>query len=545
MESRSDSDKGEPVKLHLLVTNTKRGFCRLFCLAAFIALVLLSSSVFAQTPETVSQSWAWVGTPSSGNSDSVSAIATDAAGNVYFTGQRLFPAQGVTAFVGKLSIAGAPTWESILSLSEGDSDFYRIGMDGADNVIACGTHASVATGTDFVIAKHDQNGNEIWVKTHSSTGAHFDFISDMHVTDEGDVYVTGTVFQRSQFPGLEITDIATIKYNASGEKKWLTQYNSPLNNSESGAALAVDGAGNVYVAGTQAADLQNTELVVIKYDSFGNELWTTPYAGPVPGPNVAVDIALSGDSGVYLLGRVDAVPGNQTDNNWAVVKFDTAGNFIWETFYDGPDPDPSDDVPVKMAVASSGAVAVTGNTLIDLGQASFYDIATVLFDANGDLLWTRTLAGAAAGYDSGVDIFVDQNDRIYVTGYISEQSDFISANDIVTAAYALSGETLWQTVYTSTNPVGDDIPSSLTMDNQGNILVGGSCWTGDTQQNSSLVIKYTQDDYALGDDDDSDDDDTDDDDTDDDDDDDDNDTAGATPTDEDADEDRCHGGNCG
>ena len=80
------------------------------------------------------------------------------------------------------------------------------------------------------------------------------------VDQANNVYVTG------YSPGTNsINDIVTIKYDSNGNQIWLQRYSSPGNGNAAGNAIAVDNNGNVYVTGYDTTPAGGTEIVTIKY----------------------------------------------------------------------------------------------------------------------------------------------------------------------------------------------------------------------------------------------------------------------------------------
>jgi hypothetical protein len=60
-------------------------------------------------------------------------------------------------------------------------------------------------------------------------------------------------------------DIVTIKYDPNGNQIWLQRYNGPGNGNDAGNAIAVDKSGNIYVTGYDTTAAGGTEIVTIKY----------------------------------------------------------------------------------------------------------------------------------------------------------------------------------------------------------------------------------------------------------------------------------------
>jgi hypothetical protein len=74
------------------------------------------------------------------------------------------------------------------------------------------------------------------------------------------IYVTGFSSETNSY-----TNIVTLKYDNNGNQLWLQSYSSPGGGNAAPNAIAVDGNGNVYVAGYETTSAGGTEMVLIKY----------------------------------------------------------------------------------------------------------------------------------------------------------------------------------------------------------------------------------------------------------------------------------------
>src|SRR5262245_39765767 len=82
----------------------------------------------------------------------------------------------------------------------------------------------------------------------------------------GAVYVTGSSATSNNY------DFVTVKYAPDGTLLWTAQYNSGIGLSgDFPAALALDGAGNVYVLGTSDGESGPSRLTLVKYGPAGNQ----------------------------------------------------------------------------------------------------------------------------------------------------------------------------------------------------------------------------------------------------------------------------------
>ena len=85
------------------------------------------------------------------------------------------------------------------------------------------------------------------------------------VDSSGNVFVTGISFNDSTFQSR--ADYATVAYSNAGELLWENRYNGPDNELNWPHAIAVDGAGNVFVTGYSQGSDGYVDYVTIKYSS--------------------------------------------------------------------------------------------------------------------------------------------------------------------------------------------------------------------------------------------------------------------------------------
>src|SRR5262245_19168254 len=103
--------------------------------------------------------------------------------------------------------------------------------------------------------------------------------------------------------------------SAPGDIDWLHQVGSVLAATPLGRA--VDGDGNIYLAGTAGGALPGQtaaggfDAFVRKYDAAGNELWTREFG--TPGADSAEGVAVDA-TGVYVVGTVAGILPGQTGN---------------------------------------------------------------------------------------------------------------------------------------------------------------------------------------------------------------------------------------
>ncbi|MCG3158758.1 MAG: hypothetical protein DKINENOH_05402 [bacterium] len=196
------------------------------------------------------------GTGPANNWDMASDMAIDRDGNVYVTGRTRSAISGEDFVTIKYNASGVSQWIAHYS-GGGWDEATALALDNASNVYVTGLSNGCG---DFATVKYNNSGEQQWVARYSSSaGRSYDFPYDLTLDASGNVYVTGF--------GIDLrddADFATIKYNPSGAEQWIAHYNGSGNSYDEAWCVAVDGAGNVHVAGTSSGGNWSI-MTMIKY----------------------------------------------------------------------------------------------------------------------------------------------------------------------------------------------------------------------------------------------------------------------------------------
>ena len=188
-----------------------------------------------------------------------------------------------------------------------------------------------------------------WASRYTSAGNNIDQATDLDRDTSGNVIVTGNSWNGTSF------DIVTIKYDPVGNQLWLASFNGAANGYDNGRAVDVDDAGNVYVTGFTEGTGSNYNVITIKYDASGAQQWAVTYNGSASGYDEGYDIMTDNSGNVYVTGSAEVT---SAASNYVTIKYNAAGVQQWATTYNNTGANP--DQAYSMDMDAAGNVYVTG-----------------------------------------------------------------------------------------------------------------------------------------------------------------------------------------
>jgi beta-propeller repeat-containing protein len=227
------------------------------------------------------------------------------------------------------------------------------------------------------------------------------------VGSDGSVYVAGSV--RLGFN----QQIFITKFASNGTVLWHKVWNTPESGGETqGQDVAIDAAGNIYVAGVtprpdpnQPGGIIGFDVALLKVDSAGNLIWQrTVAAGETIDSRGGV--AVAPDGSVYVAGgRFDQ---RTSDLNALVLKFGSDGSLLWNRNWGGR----SGDDAAGVIVRADGAILVSGNTN-SFGSGSD-DAFLLRLEPNGRVTDAMTWGGPLV--DHGDSIAINSGGNVVIGG---------------------------------------------------------------------------------------------------------------------------------
>ena len=73
--------------------------------------------------------------------------------------------------------------------------------------------------------------------------------------------------------------ISHSKLFSQPQTEWIRQFNSGGSNQDYVNDMKMDKWGNIYICGYVRYDAQNSDVLILKYNSYGDLLWSRTYSG--------------------------------------------------------------------------------------------------------------------------------------------------------------------------------------------------------------------------------------------------------------------------
>jgi len=354
---------------------------------------------------------------------------------------------------------GVQAWVQTYEGPANDWDQARaVAVDRSNNVIVTGY--SSGSGKDYATFKYSSAGVPLWTNRYDSSPNGQDYAVAVAVDANDDVIVTG--YSEPAIALLDDADYVTIKYSSAGVPLWTNRYNGPGSLGDRPSAIAVDASNAVLVTGFSWGDGGSDDYATVKYSSAGVPLWTNRYDGPSNGEDLATAVAVDGNNDVLVTGYSAGENPVTDDADYLTIKYSSEGLPLWTNRYSGPGD--SRDEARAIAVDRNNNVIVTGNS-----SGKTYDYATVQYSSAGAPLWTNRYNGPGNGDDYATAVAVDGHNNVIVTGYSPGiEGDY----DYATLQYSSAGVPLWTNRYNGEGNVVD-YSYAVAVDSSNNIIVTG------------------------------------------------------------------------
>jgi gliding motility-associated-like protein len=264
-----------------------------------------------------------------------------------------------------------------------------------------------------------------------------------------------------------VADIWVIKIDKTGKIEWQKSYGG--SDSDAGAYIIQTPDGGFILAGSAGSrDCNITgnhgglDYWILRLDTKGEVLWQKMYGGSLE--DYVRAITLTNDGGYYVAGQTQSNDGDVSGNHglldfW-IIKINANGNLLWQKTLGGSDYDNARGI---QATPDGGCVAV-GNTYSTNGNVTGNhgagDYWVTRLDPQGNLQWQKTLGGSMT--DIAACIQLAPNDGFIVSGFSNSFDGDVSGGHGGYDAWIVrlnnAGNIIWQRSYGgSQNETANDI----------------------------------------------------------------------------------------
>ncbi|MBM3323620.1 hypothetical protein FJY69_09130, partial [candidate division WOR-3 bacterium] len=310
-----------------------------------------------------------------------------------------------------------------------------------------------------------------WVRRYDGPAHGGDAATLIALDSAGNVYVAGG----STGVGTGL-DFVVIKYYPNGDTAWVRRRDFGGDDSPSG--LAVDAQGNVYVSGTTG----NNRIATVKYSSTGQPVWTRMFGTRAQGNGLGLDaeenVAVCGDT---------LSPPPLASSDVVVLKYLPNGDTAWARFYDWAG---YDDAADAMAVTQQGDICIVGwcSDTVPGGN-----LLAIKWNPAGERPWVTVYDGPQHGAEAARDVAVDRQGNVVITGVADR--GYGTPFDYLTVRYSPDGETLWTRRHGT--PDGGDEAGSMAVDDSGDVWVTGESEDQGRNYFDYLTVRYANDGTQL------------------------------------------------
>jgi YD repeat-containing protein len=342
------------------------------------------------------------------------------------------------------AVTTTPFWNTFLGGSGNDTS-HTIVRDAEGNTYVSGISSEswgdpirpFSGGDDVYVAKLNSSGGLIWNTFLGSSNSEVEGY-DLALDEEGNVYVTGGADGTWGDPVHAFTgerDIFVAKVNPSGALLWNTFLGGADGFDIGSGIVAHDGV--IYLTGISdeawgwgtplnAYTAGSEGFLASLSTETGALNWHTFYGGS--GEDVSFGVHMDEDENLYINGYASVTWGSPVrahvaaiDNDGVVVKFDTDGTLLWNTFIGTG----GYDTVYGLDIKDLGDVYIAGRSEVEWGDplAAYAGgtqdgFVAKLDRTTGNLVWSTFVGGS--GTDFAWDLELDDEDHIHITGSSTE-----------------------------------------------------------------------------------------------------------------------------
>ena len=336
-----------------------------------------------------------------------------------------------------------------------DSD-NAMAIDSSNNIYLVSRIDTTGTGNyNIMFIKCDSQGVEQWVKIWD--GGASDEGNSILIDNTNEIYVVGMTTSYADPDG----DMVIIKYDSDGNQQWnFTWGGTELDKAR---AIVKDSLNNYYIAGeTRSFADPDGDVILVKFNSNWIEQWNVTWGGSDLDFPRAMEIDLSGN--ICIVGGSYSTDPSPGEADVIVLKYDASGTLIWDEEWGVS----WTQRGIGIAIDSNNNIYFVGHTFGNPASSMMGHL--VKYDPNGNYQWERIWGVPGVIGNSWKGLIIDSNDEIFISGYTSTHGPYTGDGDAIVLSYDTSGNQNW---YKTWGWPDREYTFCINMDSNRNLYLAG------------------------------------------------------------------------
>jgi uncharacterized delta-60 repeat protein len=202
------------------------------------------------------------------------------------------------AWVAAYDSAGEQLWQQT---HDGPGAANDAALDAAiaedGDILVAGYESTAGEESDVWLRRYDADGETIWTRTHDGPGEGTDRGTSVTIDPDGNILLSGHI----DVPE-EAWNALVRKYDPDGDLIWARTYDGEDGVFDAANDIVTDAEGNVFVTGFEYVEEETQDVLVRKYEADGDPYWTLIFSGDAGGNDSGAGIATDADGFVYVAG---------------------------------------------------------------------------------------------------------------------------------------------------------------------------------------------------------------------------------------------------
>ncbi|MHC4990919.1 MAG: SBBP repeat-containing protein [Planctomycetota bacterium] len=215
------------------------------------------------------------------------------------------------AWVGAFDADGTPLWDHT---HDGPGSGLDAALDAAiaegGDILVAGYESTEGGDNNVWLRRYDAAGETLWTQTYDGPAHGRDRGTSVAIDPDGNILLSGHI----DVPG-EAWNALVRKYEPDGDLIWTRTYDGEDSVFDAANDIVTDAEGNVFVTGFEYVEGQTQDVLVRKYHTDGDPHWTVRCSGDAGGNDSGAGIATDADGFIYVAGsnfirEVEVAPGD-------------------------------------------------------------------------------------------------------------------------------------------------------------------------------------------------------------------------------------------